>query len=47
MTTSDKESETNDIFRHKSLEERASEFNGNLMLDGEYNFGRPLGREIW
>lgn len=24
-------------FRHKTLEERASEFDGKLMLDGEYD----------
>lgn len=34
-------------FRHKTLEERAAEFNGKLMLDGEYDWGRPVGREVW
>lgn len=34
-------------FRHKTLEERASEYNGRLMLDGEYDFGEPVGREMW
>lgn len=34
-------------FRHKTLEERASEYNGRLMLDGEYDFGEPVGREVW
>lgn len=34
-------------FRHKALEERASEYNGRLMLDGEYDFGEPVGREMW
>lgn len=34
-------------FRHKTLEERAAEFNGNLNLDGEYNRGEPVGREVW
>lgn len=34
-------------FRHKTLEERAAEFNGNLNLDGEYNWGEPVGREVW
>ena len=34
-------------FRHKTLEERASEFGGKLMLDGEYDWGEPVGREVW
>lgn len=34
-------------FRHKTLEERAAEYNGNLMLDGEYDWGEPTGREVW
>lgn len=34
-------------FRHKTLEERASEYNGRLMLDGEYDFGETVGREMW
>ena len=34
-------------FRHKTLEERAAEFNGNLGLDGEYAWGEPVGREVW
>lgn len=34
-------------FRHKTLEERVAEFNGNLMLDGEYDWGGPVGREVW
>lgn len=34
-------------FRHKTLEERAAEFNGNLNLDGEYHWGEPVGREVW
>ena len=34
-------------FRHKSLEERAAEFGGRLMLDGEYDWGEPVGREVW
>lgn len=34
-------------FRHKTLEERAAEFGGNLLLDGEYDWGEPVGREIW
>lgn len=34
-------------FRHKTLEERASEFDGKLMLDGENDWGQPVGREVW
>ena len=34
-------------FRHKTLEERAAAFGGKLMLDGEYDFGEPVGREVW
>ncbi|MEI3201726.1 MAG: hypothetical protein V8S21_07035 [Lachnospira eligens] len=31
--------------KHKSLEEWAMEFNGDLMLDGEYDWGELVGRE--
>lgn len=34
-------------FRHKTLEERAAEFDGKLMLDGEFDWGEPVGREVW
>ncbi len=34
-------------FRHRTLEERAAEFDGRLMLDGEYDLGEPVGREGW
>ncbi len=34
-------------FRHKTLEERAAEFDGKLNLDGEYDWGEPVGREAW
>ena len=30
---------------HKSLEERAEEYGGNLHLDGELDWGEPVGRE--
>ncbi len=33
-------------FRHKTLEERAAEFDGQLMIDGEYDWGKPVGREV-
>ena len=34
-------------FHHKTLEERAAEFDGKLLLDGEYDWGESLGREVW
>ncbi|MCI5954722.1 MAG: AbrB/MazE/SpoVT family DNA-binding domain-containing protein [Lachnospiraceae bacterium] len=34
-------------FRHKTLEERAAEFDGKLNMDGEYDWGEPVGREVW
>ena len=34
-------------FRHRSLEERAKEYGGKLNLDGEFDWGEPLGREAW
>lgn len=33
-------------FRHKTLEERAAEYDGKLNLDGEFDWGEPTGREI-
>ncbi len=33
-------------FRYKTLEERAAEFDGKLMLDGEYDWGEPVGRRM-
>ena len=33
--------------RHKTLEERAAEYDGKLMLDGECDWGEPVGREVW
>lgn len=33
-------------FRHKTLEERAEEYGGSLNLDGEYDWGEPVGREV-
>ncbi len=29
-------------FCHKTLEERLSDFGGNLNLDGEYDWGEPV-----
>lgn len=34
-------------FRHKTLEERAAEFDGKLMIDGEYDWDEPVGKEVW
>lgn len=34
-------------FKHKTLEERAEEYGDQLNLDGEYDWGKPMGREIW
>lgn len=34
-------------FCHKTLEELATEFGGNLNLDGEYDWGESVGREVW
>ena len=34
-------------FRHKTLEERAANYDGTLDLDGEYDWGEPVGREVW
>ena len=30
---------------HRSLEERAAEFGGQLMLDGEYDWGKTIGKK--
>ena len=34
-------------FKHKTLEERISEYGGKLELDGEFDWGEPVGREVW
>ena len=34
-------------FRHMTLEERAAEFNNRLSLDGEFDWGKSVGREVW
>lgn len=34
-------------FRHKTLEERAAAYAGRLGLDGEFDWGKPVGRESW
>lgn len=35
------------IQRHRNLEERAAEYEGQLNLDGEFDWGEPVGREVW
>ena len=32
---------------HRTLEERAAEYGGKLFLDGEFDWGEPVGREVW
>lgn len=34
-------------FAHKTLEQRAAAFDGKLLLDGEYDWGEPIGKEVW
>ncbi|MCD8195610.1 MAG: AbrB/MazE/SpoVT family DNA-binding domain-containing protein [Lachnospiraceae bacterium] len=34
-------------FKHRTLEERAQEFDGKLNLDGEIDWGEAAGRELW
>lgn len=34
-------------FKHKTLEERAAEYGGNLSLDEELEWDVPVGREVW
>ena len=34
-------------FRHRTLAERAADYGGNLNLDGEYDWGESVGREVW
>ena len=34
-------------FRHQTLEEKEKKFGGKLNLDGEYDWDKPKGREVW
>ena len=34
-------------FRHRSLREKAAEFNGELNLSDEIEWDGPVGREVW
>ena len=35
------------VFRHRSLRERAAEFNGELNLSDEIEWDEPVGSEVW
>jgi len=35
------------VFRHRSLRERAAEFNGELNLSDEIEWDEPVGNEVW
>ena len=35
------------MFRHRSLRERAAEFNGELNLSDEIAWDEPVGSEVW
>ena len=37
----------NNGVEHKSLEERATEFDGQLNLDGEFDWPPTVGRKRW
>lgn len=47
ITVSDGVIKLEKVFKHKTLEQRAAEFGGELGLDGEYDWGEPVGREVW
>ena len=34
-------------FKHRSLEERARAYGGELGADTEFDWGEPKGREVW
>ena len=34
-------------FKHKTLEERAAEFSGKIGPYEEFEWGDPVGRELW
>ena len=47
ITVSDGVIKLEKVFKHKTLEQRSAEFGGELGLDGEYDWGEPVGREVW
>lgn len=34
-------------FKHKTLEERILAYNNQLNVDSEFDWGEPVGREVW
>ena len=34
-------------FQHKTLEDRTAECDGKLVLDTEFDWGEPVGKEVW
>ena len=34
-------------FRHKTLEERAAKYGGELNLNSDFEWGEPVGSEVW
>ena len=36
-----------EVYRHKTLEERADSYGGELEIDTGYDWDKPVGREIW
>ena len=34
-------------FQHRSLKERAAAFDGKLNLSDEFDWGEPVGSEVW
>ena len=34
-------------FKHRTLEERAAEYDGELRVNDEYDWGNPEGGEVW
>ena len=34
-------------FQHRTLQQRAAAFDGKLNLSGEYDWGEPMGNEVW
>lgn len=37
----------NKRFKHKTLEERYAEFDGEIEQIQEFDWGEPVGREVW
>ena len=34
-------------YNHKTLEERAAVFGGKINVDDEFDWGEPMGKEMW